>query len=414
METEVKTTGIRERGHGEYVAKEPMSVTAVSPNAIVNEDFESSHFWDKLAHMLLVYYLYRSDTTVEARDYADFPVKGYEFHEFSDTDKERLKNDWTIVRDFIIRLQNDYDCPENEYPRLSHELREQLMYIDTTPKWPNPPRFRLKRSLVNDIVQDYFTRRKASSLPGTFNRYSDINEKCHSIADAYHGSTVIELMQEFNIPVKDIEKLDKSINERIIVNMFGGSARKLNDIDLFKKIGLHGKTVVINSKGGRTEDTKLFAIDFSDILDENNTFEDSYLYEYFADHQFLCIMFKEPFTGCPFKDNRFLGFKRVSFDDEFISREVGSTWRDIRDTVFSGNLKEIPVKKNGVQVINPNGTPKVAINFPKSADHIVFVRGGEQDSSDKHETVTGIKMLKQSLWIKRSYFTSILNNMDYL
>lgn len=71
-----------------------MSVTAVSPKQIVKEVFETSHFWAKLVHLLLVYYLYDSDEIVEAKEYANFELKGYEFHVFSKKDKQILENDW--------------------------------------------------------------------------------------------------------------------------------------------------------------------------------------------------------------------------------------------------------------------------------------------------------------------------------
>ena len=71
-----------------------MSITAVSPDTIVVEEFDNSNFWHKLEHMLIVYYLYASSVTVKAADYADFPIKGYEFYEFNSKDREILKNDW--------------------------------------------------------------------------------------------------------------------------------------------------------------------------------------------------------------------------------------------------------------------------------------------------------------------------------
>lgn len=60
VETELKTTGIiKSKKHGiKYEAKEPVSITAVRPKYIVNEEFEKSGFWEKTAHMLLVYYQY--------------------------------------------------------------------------------------------------------------------------------------------------------------------------------------------------------------------------------------------------------------------------------------------------------------------------------------------------------------------
>ncbi len=78
---ELKTTGIRyskKKGEHAYEAKEPMSITAVSSEKIVDEVFPDSNFWHKLAKMLLVYYLYDSETTVTAAEYANFPIKGYQ------------------------------------------------------------------------------------------------------------------------------------------------------------------------------------------------------------------------------------------------------------------------------------------------------------------------------------------------
>lgn len=82
--TELKVTGLRrsKADPNEFEAKEPMSITAVSPEQIVYEEFYSSHFWEKSEHLLIVYYLYDSETTVKAADYADFPIEGFDFHEF--------------------------------------------------------------------------------------------------------------------------------------------------------------------------------------------------------------------------------------------------------------------------------------------------------------------------------------------
>ena len=98
---ELKTTGIRyakKKGDCAYEAKEPMSITAVSPDKIVKEEFGDSNFWHKLAKLLLVYYLYNSDSTVTAAKYADFPIKGYQFYEFSKEDQAILEQDWSLVR----------------------------------------------------------------------------------------------------------------------------------------------------------------------------------------------------------------------------------------------------------------------------------------------------------------------------
>ena len=415
VKTELKTTGIRysKKEKNKYEAKEPMSITAVSPDAIVLETFEQSNFWHKLEHMLLVYYLYASAITVTAAEYADFPIKGYEFFEFNDADREILKNDWTTVHDFIVELQRDYDEPQDEYPRISSELRDRLLYIDTAPKWPNPPRFRLKRSVVTNIVQKHFGE-SLEQLPERYTSYSDIDHKCHELTVKYSGKTVESLA---DILCLDGRLDGKAISERLIVRMFDGQAKKLQKVELFNKIGMLAKSIALTKEGLRTEDMKLFCIDFDEVSGWGTEFEDSSFYGYFADSQMLCIVFEEPSPEAAFKENRFLGFKRISFSQDFIDNNVRPVWEKIRELIFNNTLRDVVIidKKTGKPRVNPKtGTVQSAPNFPKSSDGEVFVRGSSSDSTFKPESVNGIRMYRQYLWIKGAYIAERLADTDFL
>lgn len=406
VKTELKTTGIRlsKKNKNEYEAKEPMSITAVSPETIIDEEFSNSHFWQKLAHLLLVYYLYSSNKTVPAADYANFFVKGYQFLEFSEDDRKILKQDWLIVRNFIRSLQKD----KSKYPEISH-LRDKLLFIDTAPKWPNPPRFRLKRTVVSNIVQKHFNG-LLEQLPKSYDTYAEIDSKCHEITLKYKNKTVSELMSEFSIE----GKIDKAIGERIVVNMFGGKSKKMQDIDLFNKIGLIGKTIVVTEKGNRTEDMKLFRINFDEISNIDEKFSDSVFCDYFSENQFLCIIFEEH-DSKNFGKNTFLGFKRLSFSDEFIELNVKSTWEKIRELVIYKELRNVPaLDKNGNPKINKTGIVQTAPNFPKSSESVIFVRGDSSDSTKKPENVNGIKMYRQYIWVKGSYIANLLSSKNYL
>lgn len=417
IDTELKTTGIRlsKKDKNQYEAKEPMTITAVSPSQIVEEEFSTSKFWHKLEHMLFVYYHYASAKTVKAAEYADFYIRGYEFHEFSDMDKARLKNDWELVQSFIMEIQCTYENPESQYPRLSSELRDKLAYIDTAPKWPNHPRFRLKRQVVTGIVQNHFGGR-LEQLSGCYRGYQDIDSKCHSLINQDAGKTVAELVQQYKIAVKDITKLPKSISEAITVKMFGAQSLKMNQIELFQKFGIVGKSITMTVAGGRTEDTKLVAVDFEEWTDRGIAFEESSIYDYFANHQFLCMLFEEPSKDAPLCDNKFLGFKRLSFCEGFIQGEVKKTWDEVRRLVWNQELAEtVELDKMGNPRINKKtGTVKKSINFPKSRDHIVFLRGGGLDARTKTEKVNGINMYKQYVWVKGSYIAGALQKIRLL
>lgn len=406
VDTELKTTGLKySKNKTKLEGKEPMSITAVSPASIQVEQFESSNFWHKLEHLLLVYYLYNSSTTVKAADYANFPIKGYEFHVFSKEDEERLKNDWTIVRDFIIDINKEYpDAPESQYPRISSELRPRLVYLDTAPKWPHSPRFRLKRAVVTNIVQEHFGG-KLEQLPGKYNSYNDVDNKCRQLTKLDGGKLVSDLVIEYSIVCA---KISKSINEQILVRMFGGSTKKMNKIDMFSKFGIICKSLTLSKTGLKTEDTKFCTIKFDDWVNPDIKFEDSLIYDYFSNHQFLFMMFREPSLKAPLEDNVFIGFRRLSFSDEFINVHLRKTWDEVRYLVWNNLIEETICMKDGTPIKNKSGTYKTAVNLPKSENNVVFFRGTGNNAKDKREVLNGIKIYSQQVWVRGTYMVEEL------
>lgn len=420
VSVELKTTGLRQvkkSSNGDYEAKEPISITAVSPKKIVHEIFEYSNFWHKLERLLLVYYLYDSEVTVTAAEYSKFPILGYHFHEFDNETQEILKNDWSIVRNFIQELQSTYDNPESHYPKISSSLRSNLMLIDTAPKWPNNPRFRLKRATVSTIVQKHFGE-QFEELDQKISSFEQLDKKLREFTRLYKGKTVEELIQILDISIKlTEEKQDapKAITEQIVTAMFGAKSKKISKIELFSEIGLSGKTITQTQQETRTEDTKLFKVEFDEWLDENISFEESSVFSNFSERQFLFIIFEEQHTSEKLLKNKFLGFKRVTFSESFIENEVRRMWLDVRNKVFSGNLKEeIATDKSGAPVRNKNGVIRSSVNFPKSKDFKVFFRGTGADSSDKPITINNISMYRQDVWIKGTELVEMLGRVKYI
>ncbi|MCD8300451.1 MAG: hypothetical protein LUC41_04670, partial [Clostridiales bacterium] len=351
IRTELKATGIVQNKSKQFVAKEPMSITAVGVYDIADEEFETSHFWEKLEHMLIVYYHYASKQRVSTYGYRLFPVEGYEFHEHTDQDKETLRKDWECVHNLIIDIVSDYPGEKDdewkkkvrdEYIKRHGELRQKLSYVDLVPKFP--PRFRLKKPVVSTMVSKYFGQ-DLRELPETYNTISEVDSKCRELTEKHAGKTISQIAADLGIHY-DINKSVKSLVEPIIVAMFGGDTKKLNRIEIFGKFGIIAKSIVMTAKGGRTEDTKLYQIDFEEMcrktyVDEEEgereyRFEDSDMYSYFADHEFLYVIFEEDVNSGKKKaytlaNNKFKGFKRLVFDEEFIYGPVKKAWEDTRD-----------------------------------------------------------------------------------
>lgn len=414
VEVELKTTGLRlsKKGRG-MEAKEPMSITAVSIPTIADETFERSNFWHKAEHMLIVYYLYDSAATVQALGYAAFPFKGYQFHEFDAEERAALRVDWQLVHDFIADIQENHPDEASRralYPLLSSALRARLMLIDTAPKYPHPPRFRLKRSTVTAIARKNFGE-GLEQLPRAYSSMDEVDARLHAVAAEFSGRTLGELASSFGVG-----PISKGTVEKVAVAMFGGRSGRMADIELFAKAGLKAKSIVLTKDGGRTEDMKLFGIDFDEFKDPAAAFEDSAMRAYFAEGSILCIVLEEPSQRAPLAGNILLGFKRVAFDDAFIEGEVARTWRELVDLVAGRRLRLVPKvdKATGLPKINATGEPAGAPNFPKSRDHAVFVRGTGRNSRDKTEVVNGIRMYRQQIWVKGKYMAERLAGLPWI
>lgn len=417
---ELKTTGLRtdKDNKDEYVAKEPITITAVSIDKIVKEEeFAGSMLWHKLQHILFVYYHYDSPVTVNALGYSEFRVLSYQFYEPSRLDRERYESDWIIVRDFLRRVQSEYENPEAGYPLLSTDINPKLVVLDTAPKYPHKPRFRIKRAYFSVIVKNHFSQ-KLEMLSEEYVSYHQLDDKLHELTSAYSHKSMDEIGASL-----EVGKVSKQMAEQLIVRMFGGQSKKLSKVEMFEAFGIVGYSIALSAKDGRTEDTKMCPIDFEEIMEEK-PFEDSDFYRYYHDNSFLFFVCKETQVASSAKGrevkveyskNEFLGFKRIHFDDNFIYKNVKPVWEEIRDLIKSKRLRFVPERrKDGSVIINKTGAVKGAPNFPKGADGAIFVRGTSTDSNDKPVCINGIRMYRQNLWIRGDVIVAKLSEVPFI
>jgi len=427
MDVELKVTGLKHNARGDVVAKEPMSITAVSIDNIWSEEFETSTLWHKLEHLLVFYYLYEPRTTVEydtadsgwktvstaTSQYASFPVMGWDLHEWTDEYRETLRTDWQIVRDYVRKVREENPDEEERkalWPLISTKLNPQMMYLGTAPKYPNPPRFRLKNSVVTTMWK-MAEGKSYERLPDEPSSFAELDARCRQITSEYAGRSVEEIANMVGYE----GEVSKSISESVVVRMFGGISKKMSRVELFAMAGVSCKTIVLTSRGMRTEDMKLFRVDLDEVQDPDLAWEDSSFAAYFCERQLLCPVFQEPRDGCSFGENVFRGFKRMAFPDGFIDTEAKRVWERMRHLVFAEELVDvISCDADGNPRINRKGNIVSAPNWPKSRDGIVFIRGGGGDSDDKTEVVNGVRMYRQSAWVKGSWMVNQLATIDYL
>ena len=425
-------------------AKEGISITGVTFEPTIQTDFNTSHFWEKSEHLLIVFYEYKSYEAVPASAYADFKIVDYCYNTFSEEERAKLCNDWEIVRDYLQGIYTAYkDVTErNEHlVGFTHILRTNLLLIELVPAFKKKstgsyqkPRYRLKQTFVDYIVRGHFNKSRANteiSLKESFSSFTELDARCHTISTKYKGKTFVQLKEDLEVAS---EISNKSFGALCVLKMFDANCKRLNQISDFIKAGIIAKTITITPTGSRTEDMKLKHIDFEEWADKNLDFLDSDIYSYFSEHSFLCPIFCERGDMGKKKKNEskedykrrieeesakttFEGFKRFAFDDEFIENEVRRTWCDSRNLIHHKTLKwEYLYDTAGNKRKNKNGAYMGSPNFPKSTDYKVFFRGGADDSRNEAKTVevNGIKMLPQFFWLKGSYIADKLQTLSYL
>lgn len=442
---ELKTTGVRipkselhlvhgksgEAYNKHLGAKEGISITAVTFEPTIQKDFQTSHFWEKAERLLIVFYEYKSYDVVSASEYANFPIVDYCYNSFSEREKEQLKNDWEIVRDYLTPIYEKFDKQEERNEQLqgfTHILRPNLLLIELVPGFKKRsngafqrPRYRLKRTFVDYIVKGHFDKSRSSvevQLKESFTSFAELDAKCHDLTVRYGGKTFAQLKEELGI---EADVSIKNFGALCVLKMFDANCAKLNQILDFTKAGIIAKTITLTFSGGRTEDMKLQHIDFEEWADRDIDFTESAVYNYFCEHSFLCPIFREEIEiskGYTREEETvFEGFKRFFFDDDFINGEVKRTWHDSRSLIYQKRLEwEYVLDKDGNPRRNKSGSYMGAPNFPKSSEYEVFFRGGASDSSEKARTecVNGINMLPQFFWIKGSFITNKLNSIPFL
>jgi len=436
--TELKTTGVRVpksdlknvknkagAAYNVYLgAKEGISITGVTFEPTIQTDFQTSHFWEKSEHLLIVFYEYKSYEVVPASSYAQFPIVDYCYNSFSEEEKAKLRNDWEIVRDHLQGIYSSYPNQEDRNEQLvgfTHDLRPNLLLIELVPGFKKKstgtfqkPRYRLKQTFVDYIVRGHFDKSRANSeiaLKESFSSFAQLDARCHMLAAKYKGKTLPQLKQILNIDADA-----KDIAAKCILRMFDADCNRLNQIADFAKAGIIAKTITITPEGGRTEDMKLNRIDFAEWADRDLDFEESEVYDYFCEHSFLCPIFCEHDSNDQSK-TIFEGFKRFAFDDNFIEDEVKRTWENSRKLIHRNELEwEYLYDKKGNKRMNGSGAYMGAPNFPKSSEYTVFFRGGADVSTEKTRTecVNGIRMLPQFFWLKGSYIANKLQEISYL
>ena len=379
---ELKVTPYKKNNNGTLSAKERLILTMIDYISVIDEEFETSHFWTKAKLILLVYYLYEPNI----KQNLDYRIGYSRLFTPPERDLRIIKHDFEYI---VTKIRDG----------KAHELSEgDTMYLGAAPKaatskdrrkQPNsdvlakPRAFAFKNSYMTYVLNNYI-------VPGK-NTYEPIvgDESVESFEDYvvkkignYKGRSVDELVVEFDV---DSTKKPKNLEALLAYRILG---IKNNRAEEFEKANIVVKTIRIGKNGKIKESMSFPTFKFKELIKEE--WGESTFGNYLRETRFLFVIYKSDsknvfrLQGCQFWN--------MPYND--LEVEVRKVWE-----------KTVSVIKNGLEINVVNGTGYN--NFPKASENrVCHVRPHGKNAQDTYELPDGRQYTKQCFWLNNSYIYS--------
>ena len=382
---ELKVTPYKENKNGTLSAKERLILTMIDYMTVVNEDFETSHFWNKSKLILLIYYLYKQ----EVKFNLDYRIGYAKLFTPPEQDLKIIKHDYEIIVE-KIRAGKAHELSEGDTLYLgaatkssTSEVRRKQPYSDIPAK---PRAFTFKNSYMTYVLNNYI-------IPGR-DTYEPIvkDDSVESFEDyvvnkigKYAGYSVDELCEKFDV---DITKKAKNLGAMLAYRILG---IKSNQAEEFEKANIVLKTIRIGSNNKIKESMSFPTFKFKELVQEE--WDDSTFGNYLRETRFLFVVYK-------FDENEKLHLKGAQF--------WNIPYKDLENDVRQMWERTVQVLKEGLKVEKINGINHN--NFPKATENRVsHVRPHAQNAKDTYELPDGREYPKQCFWLNNTY---ILEQID--
>lgn len=372
---ELKSSPIRFTKNGTATAKERLVLNIIDFIKEYQATWETSSFWKKNAHLLLIFYLHEAgvpaiDRIIKMTGIWDYPEK----------DLLIIRQDWEKIHQKIKEGK-------------AHELSEgDTMYLGACTKGPGgssimreqpfsekpaPQRaYSLKRNYVDIIVKKWAKDKKLIEQEPIV---KDIGELKAAMSfeklvldkfQPYIGKTEQELKQQFGIETNPKAKGRYAAISRKIL---GVSTKRIEE---FEKAGVTLKAIRLGRTNKPMEDISFPYFKYKQLAQETD-WDTSELRE-ILDRKFLFVFFKQ------------------NENEEWVLQTAVFWNMPIHD--LDGEAKQVWGKaRHQINAGNPE-------NLPRSSEtQTIHVRPHGRDNKDLDETPQGEWLPKKSFWLNRKY-----------
>lgn len=391
---ELKSSPLKTLKNGEIRSKERLVLNVINYLEVHKEDFETSSFWKKNAHLLLVFYLHDKDL-----DLLDYLIKLVDDWKFPNQDLKIIKHDWETINQ-KIKDGKAHELSEGDTFYLGactkgstalKSYREQPFNKEKAKQRA----YSLKQGYVNHIIANIAQEEtavygKIIDQPKILDSVQSIEELIVSKFKLYYGKTAKEIEEFFGL---NLNHNAKNYYASLTKKMLGIKLEE--SIEEFEKADIEVKTIRVERNNRIEQSVSFPAFDFVQLF--NESWRESELKE-LVEKKFLFLFFKNDGVNYVFDKAKFWN---MPFADR---NEVRKVWLKTKKVIQTGRIiKGYKTDKNG-KVSRQNHFPK------KSENKVWHVRPHGTNALDTNPLPVVEKTSNESFFTKQCFWM----NWDYL
>ena len=386
---ELKSSPLKTLKNGEFRSKERLVLNIINYLEVHKEEFETSSFWKKNAHLLLVFYLHDKDLNL-----LDYIIKLVDGWKYPNEDLKIIKQDWEFINQKIKDGK-------------AHELSEgDTFYLGACTKgstaeksYRNQPfneepakqrAYSLKQGYVNHIIANIAHEEKAVygkiiEKPEVLDKVLTLEEIVILKFHPFYGKSANQIEQELGLELNQKAKSYFANLTNVILGLELGQK-----IEEFEKADIQVKTIRLKENNLPKEDISFPTFEYQELVetdwedsDFKNIFESKFFFVFYQFEGDDLILRKVKFWNMPYSD----------------ILEAKQVWEKMIETVSKGEI---------VKELTDKGIRKT--NFPKKTENRVsHVRPHARNAADTYELpikdkLTGLtEFTKHCFWINASY-----------
>ncbi len=397
---ELKSSPLKTLKNGDFRSKERLVLNIINYLQVHKEDFETSSFWKKNAHLLLVFYLHDKDL-----DLLGYSIKLVDVWKYPNEDLKIIKRDWEFINQKIKEGK-------------AHELSEgDTFYLGACTKGSTALKsyrdqpfneeqakqraYSLKQGYVNHIIANISQKETAVygriiDKPEILDDYNSIEDIVISKFVPFYGMFAREIKDSLKLELKKSYQYYPSLAKAIL----GVEIDK--EIEEFQKADIEIKAIRVEENNSIEQSVSFPAFKFEQIYEEN--WRDSELKD-LTEKKFLFVFFKKN-NGEYFLDKS--QFWNMPFNDRI---EVRKVWLKTKKEIQNGSIfKDYSRDKIGNIRYSIKGNPIKKNNLPKLKEsNVCHVRPHGTDSTFTYPLPVEDKKLKtmeyskQCFWFNANY-----------